>query len=139
MPSAGSFPRDEASSPRRHEALGSLRHPRSSRAVAGVAVVALGIATAAALLEWAGWRIIWRHAGGVPTLDAAWRAAFLEGAGRTMAGAWSAGVLAAGATLGLATLRSWSRPRARRWTAAALVAGAAGFLATLTLLTLWAE
>lgn len=103
-----------------------------------MAITLMALGVAAGLLEWAGWRIVWRH-GEVPAaLDAHWRAAFLAGAARNFAGACSVGTVLAGVTLGLGTARAWGGAATRRRAAVAFVMGAAGLLAILTGLTLWA-
>lgn len=100
--------------------------------------MAAAFGAAAALLEWAGWRILWRHGGGPPVLDATWSAAFLAGVGRTLLGALGAGAALSLLMWALAAAKAWEPALARRRVVRAFVGGAASLLAFLGALTLWA-
>lgn len=113
--------------------LATLRN-RSAR----VGSMVVGCVFAAALLEWAGWRITWRHGVGQPVLDAVWRAAFVGGMVRTLAGALGVGAGCMVATLIItAAVPRW-RAVARRRAGTAFGVGVVAFLAFLGALVLWA-
>lgn len=90
------------------------------------------------MLEWAGWRIMWRHGGAPPSFDGAWRTAFLAGTARTFAGALGVGGAVAIVIVSLARVLSWERAQTRRRTRVAFVFGVVCAMALLGALTLWA-
>ncbi len=106
--------------------------------VALVALGAVALIAAGALVEWAGWELVWRDAGR-RDLDSAWAAAFVTGTGNNVLGALGVGIacaaIAGALTLAVPRWRRWARPGALT----AGIVGALAFLGALGMLALTAS
>jgi hypothetical protein len=98
----------------------------------------LALAAGAALIEWAGWQIVWRHGGGPRPSDPTWLPTFVEGVGRNIGGAISIGAASAALALAVSLAVPRWRSSARRVILPAMAVGAVAFLGILGALTQWA-
>jgi hypothetical protein len=86
---ASPLPNRRATRSSRHVAAELLRDLMPSRAAGLVLVLMVG---GAALVEWMGWQVAWRHGATLRASDVAWWGSFLGGIGRTSAAAIGIGV-----------------------------------------------